>query len=446
MTAQKNILVIGAGESGTGAALLAHKLDWTVFVTEYGKINEYYTSQLVNAGIPFEENGHTQALAHEYDLIVTSPGVPSEAPILTHFRDKGTEIISEIELAWRHRGNGKLIGITGSNGKSTVTKLIHHTLTQAGLDAALVGNIGQSFAATVSEREYAWYVCELSSFQLDDISTLKPHAAIITNITPDHLDRYKHDFSLYVQAKMNITKNQDPTDLLVVNGGDEATMAAVNTKAKLITVTDQVTPGQYVSSGMKVYAFGEAHITGRHNWMNIAQSIEVMEFIGLDQADIQLGIVSYLPLAHRMEICGTVDGVKYINDSKATNIDSVKYALDAMNSPVVWIAGGTDKGNDYSVLLALVKEKVKWLVCLGVDNSRLIAAFSGHVPGISEAGSMVEAIELAGIKAVDGDVVLLSPACASFDLFKNYIDRGDQFKEAIRRLEAAQKRAGSGKV
>lgn len=442
-----NILVVGAGESGIGAALLALKLGHNVFVTESGKIHEPYLQQLIDAGINFEQGGHSIALATAFNLLVVSPGVPGDADIISYFRAKQIEIISEIELAWRNRGNGKLIGITGSNGKSTVTKLIHHVMVQSGIDAALVGNIGKSFAATVSERKYEWYVCELSSFQLDNVATLQPYAAIITNITPDHLDRYNHDFSQYVQAKLNITKNQNSSDLLVINGTDEATVTAVNTKARLIAVTYSTdSTANYISMSGREYHFADATITGRHNWMNIAQSIEVLEFIGVSHDEIEAGIVTFEPLSHRMEMSGEVAGVTYINDSKATNIDSVKYALDAMTRPVIWIAGGTDKGNDYSLLLALVAEKVKWLVCLGLDNSALLAAFSGKVSGISEARSMESAIDEASKHAEAGDVVLLSPACASFDLFKNYMDRGDQFKEAIRRLGAAQKRVGPEKV
>jgi len=443
MMGAEKILILGGGESGVGAALLAKKVGFEPLVSEHGLLKELYRSELQQAEISFEENGHVLAFQQEYNLIIVSPGIPDTTAVISHFSDLGSPMISEIEFAWRYIGSAQLIGITGSNGKTTVASLIYHCMSVAGYKAALVGNIGQSFARTVASGEYDYYVCELSSFQLDKVETLRPHIAVMTNITPDHLDRYEYNFENYIAAKMRITAHQDSSDLLVINSSDQATVTHLNTEARTIAVISQpFYSTDYTSHSGHKYQFNSTQLIGRHNWLNIAQSIEVLENIGISVEHINSGINSFIPVPHRMEVVGIVSGVKYINDSKATNVDSTFYALDAMTAPVIWIVGGTDKGNDYAPLFGLIKEKVRWMIFLGIDNSPLISALRHTNIGFTEVKSMQDAVKTAEEKATAGDVVLLSPACASFDLFKNYEDRGDQFKLAIGRLDSAQKRAG----
>ena len=444
MQQAQHILIIGARESGVGTALLAAARGNQPFVSDAGRIPDNYRAELEQAGISYEQESHEQALNGHYDLVIASPGVPDHSVVLQHFAAAGVPVISEIEFAWQHIGTGRLIGITGSNGKTTVSSLIHHCLVTSKYTAALVGNIGLSVARTLAAGSYDYYVCELSSFQLDKINTLQPHMAVITNITPDHLDRYDHKFENYVASKLRITMNQDLHDLLVIREDDEVVKANLSTAALVVEVTEAYNSDyNYYSIAGNHYAFHNTALRGRHNWMNMAQAVEVLEFAGLSPAEISAGLDSFTPIPHRMQAVAIVNGIRYVNDSKATNVDSARYALDAIETPVIWIAGGTDKGNNYTALLPLVKEKVKWLICLGVDNSPLITAFGAHVPGYTEVDSMQAAVQMAIHNAAAGDTVLLSPACASFDLFMNYEDRGNQFIETIGRLEAAQKREAS---
>lgn len=439
-----NILIIGARESGVGAALLSVKLGHYTFVSDAGSIPIHFRSELENAGISFEENGHKRALQGQFHLVIVSPGVPDDAAVLQHFIKLQIPVISEIEFAWRHIGESCLIGITGSNGKTTVTSLIHHCLKTNNYNAALVGNVGFSFARTVAGSNHDFYVCELSSFQLDKIETLKPHISIITNITPDHLDRYEYKFENYIASKLRITINQDMHDLLVIRQQDMVVKANLSTAARVLEIPDAYTVDySYYSTSGHYYAFQNTALRGRHNWMNMAQTVEVLEYVGLNPEQISSGLNTFIPIPHRMQIVSRINDVLFINDSKATNVDSAKFALDAVSAPVIWIAGGTDKGNNYDELIPLVKEKVKWLVCLGIDNTSLITSFKNAIPGFSEVRSMNSAIETALQKSTAGDTVLLSPACASFDLFNNYEDRGNQFIEAIKRLEESQKREAS---
>ncbi len=432
------VVVIGAKESGVGAALLCQKMGYEVLVSDNGPVIEPFRVELERSKIPFEENGHSSGFSDRFDLMVISPGVPTTVPVIRDFAKSGKEVISEIEFAWRHIGDGKVIGITGSNGKSTLSSLIYHVMEELDRDVTLVGNIGYSFAKMIATTRSQYYVCELSSFQLENIVDFRPHVAIITNITPDHLDRYDHSMEKYAAAKFRITENQTSNDVLIMNADDAYSVEFfkhVDTAARIKYITsERISETSYVSESGKSYDLSASQLRGRHNRANMAQAIEALEFIGEKQYLIEQNISSFNGLTHRLEYVATVHGVDFINDSKATNVDSVMYALDAMTQPIVWIAGGTDKGNEYDAIMPLVKEKVKHLICLGVDNTKLINSFGDIVEGIEEAASAEEAVRKAMKAASPGDVVLLSPACASFDLFKNFEDRGEKFKKAIRKL------------
>ncbi len=432
------VVIIGAKESGVGAALLCLRMKYEVLVSDSGAIVNPFRKDLERSNIPFEENGHSGHFADRFDLMVLSPGVPSTIEVVKEFIQSGKEVISEIEFAWRHIGNGKVIGITGTNGKTTLSSLIYHVLEEMDADVTLVGNIGFSFAKMISTALSEYYVCELSSFQLETIVSFRPHVAIVTNITPDHLDRYDHSMVKYAAAKFRITENQTENDLLILNGDDEESMQyfkdkSTNAQVKYVAHS-RLADNTYTSVSGKVYDLSQSQLRGKHNQSNMAQAIEALEFVGIRPYKIMENISTFKGLAHRMEYVATVNGVDFINDSKATNVDSVWYALDAMNQPVIWIAGGTDKGNDYEAIMPLVKDKVKHLVCLGLDNAKLRHSFNGIVNGIEEASSAEEAVNKALQAASKGDVVLLSPACASFDLFKNFEDRGEKYKKAIKKL------------
>lgn len=432
------IIIIGGKESGVGAALLGKSLGYEVMVSDAGPIVAPFRGELERSYITFEDNGHSDDLAADFDLMVVSPGVPGTSKVVTEFAASGKEVISEIEFAWRNIGDGRLIGITGSNGKTTLSSLIYHVMEEADKDVTLVGNIGYSFARMLATSRSEFYVCELSSFQLDQIVHFRPEVAIITNITPDHLDRYEYDMSKYAKSKFRITKNQNDNEVLILNKDDEESMkyfTQITTEAKVkFTSQEAITEGNYTSTTGKNFDMSLTSLKGRHNQSNIAQAIEALQFIGVKDNAIVNGISTFNGLPHRLEFVANVKGVDFINDSKATNVDSVWYALDAMTQPVVWIAGGTDKGNDYTAISDLVKTKVKHLICLGLDNTKLIEAFGTEVEVLEEAGSATEAVQKAMKAAASGDVVLLSPACASFDLFKNYEDRGEQYKTAIKKL------------
>ena len=431
--AGKKILIIGSGESGTGAAVLAKKLNYDVFVSDGSIIPDKYKEVLDINQIAYEEKGHSIDSLSNVGLVLKSPGVPEGSAVMQKIRRAGVKVISEIEFAALHY-KGTMIAITGSNGKTTTSGLLYHLLNAAGLKAGLAGNYGDSFAGYVAGYPEEVVVLEVSSFQLDDIESFKPHIAILLNITPDHLDRYDYKMENYVASKFRINENQGEGDFFIING-DDAEMAKYRQDHGLRGEVIEIKEDDYINGVFrKDGAAFELTIKGRHNRFNARCAVEACRLMGISEEKIALGLSTFRNLAHRLEPVRTVNGVEYINDSKATNVDSVYYALEAMDKPVVWIAGGTDKGNDYSAIETLVKEKVKALVCMGLDNSKLVKAFKGKVPGFVETNTIKDAITEAARLADEGDVVLLSPACASFDLFKNYMDRGDQFKEIVMAL------------
>ena len=431
----KSVTIIGAGESGVGAALLAKKMGMDVFVSDFGSIAEHYKKELTDSNVPFEEGGHDFEKVLVTEVVVKSPGVPEHAPVLRMLKEKGRKVISEIEFGHSFF-SGLTIAVTGSNGKTTTSGLLYHVLKTAGLNVALGGNYGRSFARIIAEDAPEVMVLEISSFQLDDIETFKPHIAILLNITPDHLDRYEYKMANYVNAKFRVAMNQTSADYFIINGDDpEITnkMQEFAGEQKVIRITeDAYLQGIVSKDASKIF---ELSIKGRHNLFNAACVVEACRMLNLPEHAIATGLKSFVNLPHRLESCGEINGIEFINDSKATNVDSVYYALDAMTKPVIWIAGGTDKGNDYSVLFPLVKNRVKALICLGMDNEKLKSSFKSHIPIIYETTKVSEAVETGLKLGESGDVVLLSPACASFDLFKNYMDRGDQFKACVEGLK-----------
>ena len=397
--------------------------------------------------IPFEEGGHTEALILNADEVIKSPGIPNTAPIVLKLGEQGTHIISEIEFAGRY-DRARRICVTGSNGKTTTTSLIYHLLRQAGLNVGLGGNIGKSYAYQVATEDYDIYVLELSSFQLDNVYDFKADIAIITNITPDHLDRYNHDMEEYVRAKFRITRNMNSEDCFIFCSDDDITVNHLNkivVKAQQLPFTQkaEVKQGAFVKEDKIVIRYQNSEcdmyirdlaLGGRHNVYNSMAAAIAAKVMDIDNSTIREALSSFQPVEHRLEKVASVGGVLYINDSKATNVDAAWYALECQKQPVVWIVGGTDKGNDYSSLVPLAREKVRAMVCMGVDNRKFHESFDGVVPEIVEAGSAHEAVQMASRLAKKGDVVLLSPCCASFDLFKNYEDRGEQFKAEVRKL------------
>jgi UDP-N-acetylmuramoylalanine--D-glutamate ligase len=422
-------MVIGSGESGTGAAILAKQLGYDVFVSDGGKISHENKELLNQNNVPFEEGQHDFDKLSNVGLILKSPGVPEKSEVMSRIRSMGLKVISEIEFAFKFY-EGKILAVTGSNGKTTTSGLLFHMLKTAGFDVRIGGNYGKSFAALVAEGKSEYMVLEVSSFQLDDIDTFKPYISILLNITPDHLDRYDYKMANYVASKFRINKNQDENDFFIINGDDfEINEYKKNhtINGKIRTVNKSDYEEGILSKDGRVF---EMALKGQHNYFNARSAVEVCRILNISEDKIGEGLKSFINLPHRLEPVAIIDGVEYLNDSKATNVDSVYYALGAMSKPVVWIAGGTDKGNDYSAILQLVKEKVKALVCMGVDNHKLYEAFEGVVP-LYDTHSLEEAIKTARLVSSSGDVVLLSPACASFDLFKNYMDRGDKFKEEI---------------
>ena len=445
---RKRMVILGGGESGAGAALLAKQHGYEVFLSDSGSLKEVYKQELAANGISFEEAGHTEDLVLNADEIVKSPGIPEKNELLKKIRAKGIAVISEIELAFRYKGDSKIVAITGSNGKTTTTSLVYHICKHAGLDAALVGNIGYSFAKQVAEDPKPWYIAEISSFQLDDIKTFRPEVAILTNITEDHLDRYDYKFENYIASKFRIAMNQTKDDFFIYCSDDPVTMQyinqyAINSNPLPFTMQQQPGNGGFIKNGQMIIEANNERVTmsiydfalkGKHNQYNTMAAGIAAATLGLRKDKIREAIESFETLEHRMETVLTVRGVEFINDSKATNVNSTWYALESMEKPTILILGGVDKGNDYGLLLELVKEKVKAIVCMGVDNRKIHEAFGNDVQLIVNTGTAVEAVQAAFHFAEKGDVVLLSPACASFDLFKNYEDRGKQFKEAVREL------------
>jgi len=443
------VVVLGGAESGVGAAVLAKVKGFDVFLSDKGKIGEQYVETLRKWDIPFEEGVHSEELILNADEIVKSPGIPSTAPMVRKVMDKGIPVISEIEFAGRY-DSAKKICITGSNGKTTTTTLIYYLLQQAGLNVGLGGNIGKSYAYQVATEHFDYYVLEISSFQLDNCYEFHPDIAIITNITPDHLDRYDYKMENYVKSKFRITRNLSREDCFIFDSDDEITVGhlsqiVLQCKKLPFTQKGEVKQGAFVKDDKMVVRYGEDEcdvylkelaLGGKHNIYNSMAAALAAKATGIDNRIIRESLETFQPIAHRLEPVLSVGGVLYINDSKATNVDAAWYALECQKKPVVWIVGGKDKGNDYSVLEDLVKEKVKAIVCMGVDNTKIHEAFEGIVGGanMTDTLSAEEAVQAASRFAADGDVVLLSPCCASFDLFANYEDRGDKFKEAVRNL------------
>jgi UDP-N-acetylmuramoylalanine--D-glutamate ligase len=442
------MIVLGAGESGVGAAMLAARRGYKVFVSDAGIIAEKYKSDLSKEGIEFEEGKHSEEKIFEADEVVKSPGIPEKSSLLIQIRKREIPVISEIELAYRYKGASRILGITGSNGKTTTTSLCFHICRHGQLNCALVGNIGISFARQVAEDPKEWYITEISSFQLDDIQFFRPDIAILTNITEDHLDRYEYRFENYIRSKFNIVKNQTKSDYFIFCADDPVIRQHINeypfqSNPLPYTMQQEPTQGGFIRNGqmnlktgnetlnMSIYDFA---LKGIHNQYNTLAAGLAAVTIGIRKDKIREAVQSFESLEHRMEFVSLVRGVEFINDSKATNVNSTWFALESMQKPVVLILGGIDKGNDYSLLTDLVKEKVKAIVCMGTDNRKIHEAFQQYVPLIVNTGSANEAVKSSFHLADKGDVVLLSPACASFDLFKNYEDRGNQFKEAVRDL------------
>lgn len=442
------LVILGAGESGIGAAILGKQKGYEVFVSDCGVIKEKYKKELIDNGIDFEEAKHTAEKILNADEVMKSPGIAEKNEMVKAIRAKGIEVISEIELAYRFKGNSKIIAITGSNGKSTTTALTYHILQTAGLSCALVGNIGYSFAKQVAEDPKDWYVAEISSFQLDDIKTFRADVSMLLNITEDHLDRYNYQFENYINSKFKIIQNQTNNDYFIYNEDDEVITKKLetithNTNPLPLSMKHEVKKGGYIKGDQMMLRIQEERISmsiydfalkGKHNNYNTMAACVAAATIGIRKEKIRDAVKDFQSLEHRMEFIATVRGVEFINDSKATNVNSTWYALESMNKPTVLVLGGTDKGNDYALIADLVKEKVKAIVCLGVDNKKIIAAFKDVVPTIIEANSAKQCVNACFKLAAKGDVVLLSPACASFDLFKNYEDRGKQFKEAVKEL------------
>ncbi|MBR1488999.1 MAG: UDP-N-acetylmuramoyl-L-alanine--D-glutamate ligase [Bacteroidales bacterium] len=443
------IVVLGGAESGVGAAVLAKVKGFDVFLSDSGRIKDEYLATLKEWDIPFEQGGHTPELILNADEVVKSPGIPGTAPMVRALRGQGTHIISEIEFAARY-DTAKKICITGSNGKTTTTSLIHYLLREAGLDAGLGGNIGKSYALQVATEKHDYYVLEISSFQLDDAYEFRPDIAIITNITPDHLDRYDHKLENYARAKFRITRNLRPEDCFIFDSDDAITIAQLDeivVKAKMLPFSQEkeVAQGAFLRGDRIVvrYEQDESEIFlrdlalgGRHNIYNSMAAALAAKATGISDEVIRTSLKTFSPIEHRLEPVLSVGDVMYINDSKATNIDAAWYALECQTRPVVWIVGGKDKGNDYSVLDEVVRKHVKAIVCLGVDNAKIHAAFESVVGAdkIVDTLSAEAAVQASARFASPGDVVLLSPCCASFDLFQSYEDRGRQFKEAVRHL------------
>lgn len=443
----KRIVVLGGGESGVGTAILAKQKNYEVFVSDKGAIAEKYKEVLLHNEIEFEENQHTEAKILNADLVMKSPGIPDKVALVQKLQANKTLVISEIEFASQFT-DAIVVGITGSNGKTTTTLLTHHVLKQAQLNVGIAGNIGDSFAQQIAEQNFDSYVLELSSFQLDGIEKFRPHIAIITNITPDHLDRYDYDFDKYVESKFRITKNQKSTDYLIYDADDEASVNWLKKnkiKAQLIpfSVERKLEFGAFIRDNKITIKINTEELSmplsnltlqGKHNVKNAMASAMTAQLLKVRKQTIKESLSNFEGAEHRLENVQKVKEVQYINDSKATNVNATFYALECMDSPTVWIVGGVDKGNDYNDLMPLVREKVKAIVCLGVDNRKIVETFHNVVDVIVETAGAEEAVKVSAKLAVKGDNVLLSPACASFDLFENYEDRGRQFKRAVRSI------------
>ena len=441
------LVILGSGESGVGTAILGQKLGYEVFVSDRGVILEAYKKVLDEHRIAYESGVHSEDKILDATIVMKSPGIPNNVQIVKQCEAKGIKIVSEIEFAAPHT-NATIVAITGSNGKTTTTMLTYHLLKSAGYHVGLGGNIGKSFAWQVATQNFDYYVLEISSFQLDHCYTFKPHIAILTNITPDHLDRYNYQFELYVDAKFKITQNQTADDYFIYDADDEAIAEGFlrhEIKAQKIpfSIKQQLEFGafsddQKLNFKLNTESFtmniNEISIEGKHNHKNTMAASSASSLLKLRKESIRQSLQVFQGVEHRLEKVAKVNDVYFVNDSKATNVNSLEYALDTIQTPIVLIMGGVDKGNDYDVIMHLVRVKVKAIVCLGLDNAKIIHSFGNVVDVISESDAMNEAVRIANNLAEKGDTVLLSPACASFDLFQNYEDRGNQFKAAIRNL------------
>ncbi|WP_310393454.1 UDP-N-acetylmuramoyl-L-alanine--D-glutamate ligase [Hymenobacter sp.] len=453
-----NIVILGAAESGVGAALLAQAKGHAVFVSDRGTIQPNYQHKLAQAGIEYEENQHSLDRILQADEVIKSPGIPEKAPVIQALRDKNIPIISEIEFAGRHT-EAKCICITGTNGKTTTTLLIHHLLKEAGLRVGLAGNVGHSLAEQVIADAHDYYVVELSSFQLDDTYDFRPWVAVLLNITPDHLDRYDYSLEKYAQVKLRIVRNLDGAGSFIYNAHDEAIRKYFRSASQPFRLLPFSQPRLYNVSLAAYYTAEEVLYTnlnqnfdeaggeevstaqspliGQHNRQNTLAAVLAARVVGLSTAQIEAALATFRNADHRLQVVADINGVRYINDSKATNVEAALYALDGISRPIVWIAGGVDKGNNYVSMLEVVGKHVKALVCLGLDNAKLLDAFGELLPHVEETRAMADAVVRAAARAAPGDVVLLSPCCASFDLFQNYEDRGRQFAAAVQRLASA---------
>ena len=442
------LVILGGGESGTGAAVLGKQKGWEVFLSDKSSLKEVYKKELDAKGIRWEEGQHTESEILSADCVIKSPGMPHKVPIVQQAKAKGIEIISEIEFASRYT-DAKIIAITGSNGKTTTTTLVYHLLKEAGLSVAVGGNIGYSFARLVAQEPKEYYVLEISSFQLDDITSFHPHIALLLNITPDHLDRYNYEFQNYIDAKMRITEFQQAADFLIYDADDPVTAQEIGkgqVKAQLLPFSLEKTfergawsldeKNMYVNVNQNIFEMSTKDLTikGKHNLKNAMGATMVAKLLNVRNENIRNSLMTFQGVPHRLEFVREVEGVRYINDSKATNVNSVYYALDSMEEGLVWIVGGQDKGNDYTPLIPYVSKKVKAIVCLGLDNQKIIQTFQSIVPTIIETHSMEDAVQVGRGLSQEGDTVLLSPACASFDLFQSYEDRGNQFKHYVNML------------
>ncbi|MFT5237662.1 MAG: UDP-N-acetylmuramoylalanine--D-glutamate ligase [Flavobacteriaceae bacterium] len=443
----KRLVILGGGESGVGTAILGKKKGFEVFVSDFGKIKEKYKNVLLHHEIEWEEEGHTMSKILSAEIVMKSPGIPDDVPIVLRLKEAGIRVLSEIEFASRYT-KALIVGITGSNGKTTTATLTYNILKQAGLNVALGGNIGKSFAEEVSEEKYENFVLELSSFQLDGIETFAPHIAVLMNLSPDHLDRYDDSYEKYIASKFRIVMNQTEEDYFIYDGDDAEIVKWLSkqpVKSQLLpfSIKEEQKKGAFIKNKEIIITTQNTNLTmpiaslgiqGKHNQKNAMAATTVAKLLKIRKTTIRECLESFQGVEHRLEKVLKINNVMYINDSKATNVNATFYALDSMQTPTVWIVGGVDKGNDYSQLYSLVNENVKAIICLGIDNSKIIDAFGNLVDVMLEAQSMDEAIKAAYRLSQRGDTVLLSPACASFDLFENYEDRGRQFKNAVRNL------------
>ena len=447
MTTTKKISILGAGESGVGAAILAKKQGWEVFVSDFGSIKDEFKNELTENGFNWEEGKHSEDIILNSDLIIKSPGIPDKAPIIKKLKEKGIKIISEIEFGGYY-SKAKTICITGSNGKTTTTMLTYHILKKAGLNVGLAGNVGKSYAKQIANDDFDIYVLELSSFQLDDMFEFKADIAVLMNITPDHLDRYNYEMQNYVDSKFRIIQNQTNENWFIFNYDDpiiqaEISKREIKAKQAPFSMNKQLEIGGYateeqitINTNNKqfIMSIHELALKGKHNAQNSLASGIAAKILEIRSESVRESLSDFVNVEHRLEFVAKVHGIEFVNDSKATNINSTWFALESMDKPTVWIVGGVDKGNDYNELMALVKEKVKAIICLGEDNSKIIEAFTGVVDTIVEAKSAFEAVSYGYRLARKDETVLLSPACASFDLFENYEERGNMFKQAVRGL------------